>query len=59
MPLHPLELRHLLKLALDIALILYGNFNFLRNIGGQRRAVRVKGGQLRIMELRPLQKSQQ
>ena len=59
MPLHPLELRHLLKLALDIALILHRNFNFLRNIGGQRRAVRVKGGQLRIMELRPLQKSQQ
>ena len=59
MALHPLELRHLLQLALDVALIFHGDLDLLGNIRRQRRTAGVKGRQLIIVELRPLQQRQQ
>ena len=59
MTLHALELRHLLQLALDVALIFHGDLDLLGNIRRQRRTAGVKGRQLIIVELGPLQQRQQ
>ena len=59
MALHPLELRHLLELALDVALVLDGDLNFLRNVGRQGWPSGVEGGQLGVVKLGPLQQRQQ
>ena len=59
MTLHTLELRYLLQLALDVALIFHGNLDLLCNIRRQCRTAGVKGRQLIIVELRPLQQRQQ
>ena len=52
MALHLAEVLHLLLLALDVALVLDGNFHLLRHVRGQLRAGGVEGGQLVVMKLR-------
>ena len=59
MTLHTLELRHLLQLALDVALVLDGDLNFLRNVGRQGWPSGVERGQLGVVKLGPLQQGQQ
>ena len=50
-----LELLHVPHLAADVALVLHGDLHLLRRGLVQRRAVRIKGGQIGVGELGPPQ----
>lgn len=57
--LHPPQFLHLLLLSLDVALVLHTDLHLLFHVRRQLRPLRVKGGQVSVVDLGPFQQGEQ